>query len=411
MGSATASGQSRAQEAIMKALDSPLLNDNKITGAKNVLLLIVSGTDEITLDEIGEINDHIQNEAGYSANIIMGVGEDQSLEDSIAVTIIATGFNLDQQNEISNTETKKVVHTLSEEPVKTTTVQSTPNSVAAPASVVEEKIVKHTLIGDVEDKTPLQETSNHQNIIPTTEVIRNIDVVYENGIDTKVEEVVVDHDEFIITPVTTDDFVEKKNHAQEVDNEEQITLTFDLPIDSMKSMEDTSDEVMTFQLNDEVKEIKVNEHTEVIAREISETIEKRYVLEEEDEISVNDTRKDNSIEVKDEIVFEKKVISVEKSEVEEIGNETIDPIHSPISEMLKARTNERKRTMKEFNYKFNKSKIDDIEKEPAYKRQGVDLEEVPHSSESNASRLSVSTDDNDETQLRKGNSFLHDNVD
>jgi cell division protein FtsZ len=88
-------------------LDSPLLNDNKITGAKNVLLLIVSGSQEITIDEIGEINDHIQDEAGYGANIIMGVGEDESLQESIAVTIIATGFNIDQQNEISNTEDKK----------------------------------------------------------------------------------------------------------------------------------------------------------------------------------------------------------------------------------------------------------------------------------------------------------------
>ena len=92
MGSAHASGANRAQDAIEKALDSPLLNDNKITGAKNVLLLIVSGNEEITIDEIGEINDHIQEEAGHSANIIMGVGEDDSLDDAISVTVIATWF-------------------------------------------------------------------------------------------------------------------------------------------------------------------------------------------------------------------------------------------------------------------------------------------------------------------------------
>ena len=74
MGSACASGSNRAQEAIIKALDSPLLNDNKISGSKNVLLLIVSGSDEITIDEIGEINDYIQTEAGNQTNIIMGVG-------------------------------------------------------------------------------------------------------------------------------------------------------------------------------------------------------------------------------------------------------------------------------------------------------------------------------------------------
>ena len=115
MGSAVASGENRAKEAIIAALDSPLLDDNKITGAKNVLLLIVSGTSEITIDEIGEINDHIQTEAGFNANIIMGVGDDESLGDDIAVTIIATGFNVEQQNDIVNTEPKKIIHTLGTE--------------------------------------------------------------------------------------------------------------------------------------------------------------------------------------------------------------------------------------------------------------------------------------------------------
>ena len=115
MGSSTSSGENRAKEAIIAALDSPLLNDNKITGAKNVLLLIVSGTNEITIDEIGEINDHIQIEAGHNANIIMGVGEDESLGDSIAVTVSATGFDIEQQNEIVNTEPKKIIHTLEDE--------------------------------------------------------------------------------------------------------------------------------------------------------------------------------------------------------------------------------------------------------------------------------------------------------
>lgn len=70
---------------------------------------------EITLDEIGEINDHIQNEAGFGANIIMGVGEDETLGDAVAVTVIATGFNAEQQHEIVNTEAKKIIHTLEED--------------------------------------------------------------------------------------------------------------------------------------------------------------------------------------------------------------------------------------------------------------------------------------------------------
>ena len=115
MGSACASGSNRAQEAIIKALDSPLLNDNKISGSKNVLLLIVSGSDEITIDEIGEINDYIQSEAGNQTNIIMGVGEDENLGNEISVTIIATGFAQEQQNEISNTEAKKIIHSLEDD--------------------------------------------------------------------------------------------------------------------------------------------------------------------------------------------------------------------------------------------------------------------------------------------------------
>jgi len=109
-----------------------------------------------------------------------------------------------------------------------------------------------------------------------------------------------------------------------------------------------------------------------------------------------------------EIVFEKKVITpVPAKETEE----EIDPINSPISDMLKERAAERRRKMKDFNYKFNNAKIDDIEKVPAYKRQGVDLKEVQHSSETDISRTSIGLDDNDEIQLRSNNSFLHDNVD
>lgn len=113
MGSAIAGGENRAKEAVIRALDSPLLDDNKITGARNVLLLIVSGKIEITIDEIGIISDYIQIEAGNNANIIMGIGEDENIEDSISVTIIATGFPTEVQRNISNKE-KKVLHALKE---------------------------------------------------------------------------------------------------------------------------------------------------------------------------------------------------------------------------------------------------------------------------------------------------------
>jgi len=97
MSTGIASGENKAEEAVKKALDSPLLNDNKITGAKNVLLLIRSGAEEVTMDEIGVIMDHIQKEAGNTADIIFGVGADEELGDSVSVLVIATGFSNDNK--------------------------------------------------------------------------------------------------------------------------------------------------------------------------------------------------------------------------------------------------------------------------------------------------------------------------
>jgi cell division protein FtsZ len=403
MGSATASGKSRAQEAIMKALDSPLLNDNKITGAKNVLLLIVSGSQEITIDEIGEINDHIQNEAGHGANIIMGVGEDESLQESISVTIIATGFNIDQQHEISNSEVKKVVHALEDDGDEGIKTKEREPAIITPDIILEKKepkepeVVKHTLeFDEVEEDT-------HSKLIPTTEFIRNINVVYEEVLDYKaVEEV-----DFIITPVK-----ETKVEEDKVDDfeEEQITLTFDLPISDQKKG-DSKETRISFELEDEVKDYNVRDYIEIVpVTEANESGETRYAMDDfiSFESSMNKA-KTKEPKMEEDIVFEKKVIEAKAKEP--IAKEDIDPINSPISELLRERADERRRKMKDFNYKFNTSKIDEIEREPAYKRQGVNLEETPHSSETNASRMSIGTDDNDDIKLRSNNSFLHDNVD
>ncbi len=218
----------------------------------------------------------------------------------------------------------------------------------------------------------------------------------------------VSTEEFIITPVETkeEDIIEEQ--------EEQITLTFDLPLSSSQTDKveepESQEEKMFFSLDDEVRDMDVNEHVEIISvTEVNEEGEKRYALDDFEtyESSMNTSTK--SVEVKEEVVFEKKVLPAEESE--EINEEEIDPMNSPISELIKARADERRRKMKDFNYKFNNAKIDEIEKEPAYKRQGVNLEDAQHSSENNTSRMSVGTDDNDEIQLRSNNSFLHDNVD
>lgn len=116
MGSANAAGENRAIKSVQEALASPLLNDNNIEGANYILLNITSGSNEIMMDEIAEITDYIQDEAGLSAEIIWGTGVDEALGDSISVTLIATGFQANKSVGGIQTEVRKekVVHNLAE---------------------------------------------------------------------------------------------------------------------------------------------------------------------------------------------------------------------------------------------------------------------------------------------------------
>ncbi|HDS08475.1 MAG TPA: cell division protein FtsZ [Bacteroides sp.] len=100
MGSATATGENRAREAIAAALTSPLLNNNDIVGARSVLLNITSGTDEITMDEISEITDYVVGASSRDTTLIWGLGRDESLGEQISVTIIATGFKMNSIPEL-----------------------------------------------------------------------------------------------------------------------------------------------------------------------------------------------------------------------------------------------------------------------------------------------------------------------
>lgn len=431
MGSAVASGASRASDAITKALDSPLLNDNKIKGAKNVLLLIVSGGEEITIDEIGEINDHIQAEAGHSANIIMGVGEDEKLEDSIAVTIIATGFNVETQNEIVNTETKKIIHTLEDEQRAEhnfTKKNFTPVKGPSEAIAEEQKPSKvvHTLDED-EDEFEIQVVKDE---LITPQSARNMEVIYE--------EVNYRQEDFIITDTSENARDLEVMDAEEVaiEKEEQFMFTFDFPIQrnqeekkpvEQKPIEQKPAPIKQVQqntppqspkvvhnLDEQAKNIEVKEHIEIIpVTESSAGGIKRYSLD--DYMEVEQMLKKSKPAPKkieeDEVVFEKKTVAPNPSERQDHDHHG-DPFDNPISESLIERAAERRAKMKEFNYKFRNSSahIEEIEKQPAYKRAGIELENS-RQNDSKYSRTTLGKDDNDELRFRSNNSFLHDNVD
>jgi len=444
MGSASASGANRAQDAITKALDSPLLNDNKIKGAKNVLLLIVSGNEEITIDEIGAISDYIQNEAGNSANIIMGVGEDESLEGAIAITVIATGFNVEQQNDISNTEPKKIIYTLEEEQRAEFNLMKELNPVVVNTEYIDASfkapIIKHTLFDEVETTKPNDQVFD--GYIKTSDLIKNIDVKYEeikihhlaefeqiliNEIDVN-EFVIVEEEtklpsmnisekneeEFVISEVKQFEKVE----LDEVIAKKDQMLMFDLPINNTSEKVTLSEELIDDceSIRLEIDEMEVKDHIEVVpVTEITGSGVKIYSLDDYQEmenhlIKAKPVKNTSTLAEDEEIVFVTRIIDTPKTAPSE-KNEQADPLNTTISKLLSDRTDERKRIMKEFNYKFRNSasKIDEIEKQPAYKRMGIILDE-PVSHESNISRTSVHTDD-DDIDFRKNNSFLHDNVD
>ena len=508
MGSATSSGVNRAQIAITKALDSPLLNDNKIAGAKNVLLLIVSGTEEITIDEIGEISDHIQTQAGHGANIIMGVGDDETLDGSVSITVIATGFDAEQQNEITNTETKKIIHTLGDEtkaqldltPNVTATQVELPKqtkSVVRPSETLEEPIIVHTLF-EVDEQEPEMTTESalskesgveesqdlnleipqiqeepFQGYIATSDLIKNIDVE-SNLVDIHflaefeqlvINEISVNNFEVInpevVSPkaIKEEDLTEvtslERDEAQEFEiNDIEVEvdvilekeavqepmLMFDMPLhDTQKEQEtvvhsleepvieqEVEETAIEIELQPElvatnVEDIEVTDHLEVVPiSEVSKGgVVTRYSLDDytakEEELTGATAAQAplvtelTEVLEEEELVFETKIVEPAPQE-KELENAPLNPMNTPISKLLSDRTEERKRKMKDFNYKFrnSNSKIDDIEKQPAYKRAGIELDDV--SNKVHLSRTSVS-DDDDEIELRSNNSFLHDNVD
>ena len=383
MGSATAKGQNRGETAVAKALDSPLLNDNKIIGAKNVLLLVVSGTDEVTIDEIGTINEHIQREAGNNANIIMGIGEDSSLGEAIAVTVIATGFDLEQQEEIVHADPKKIIHSLSDEQPIVHTLESEP--------------AETDLFSEV---SPLVAADQkEEELVETTELIWSIEVQHEEVIEEPFNEPIASHDEFIIHELPR-----QVHDMQDVDHEEVFAHheEYENPIPDEQPIKEVAP--ILFHLEEE-PQVQYEAEQPVVASidiEQKEPIPsvKKYNLEDFIEPVAE------SSPVKEEAVL-KQADEVKKEEpVNADEEEEVNPLNSTITQGLAQRADERRKKLKSFNHKFVTNRIDELEREPAYKRAQVDV-----NGEQNLSRMSVDMDTNDEIRLRTNNSFLHDNVD
>lgn len=301
MGSAAAEGESRATKAVSQALASPLLNDNDITGANYILLNITSGDEEVSMDEIDEITEYIQAEAGNTADIIWGNGVDESLGNKISVTIIATGFG---QKEPTGFGTEKKA----------------------------EKVVR-----ELNDNVPTSITQSPDQM--------------EKAEKEKPQEPTVrkEHQEtFEFTIRKSDDSAEQKKPSAE-------------------------------------KEVK------------------RYTLE--DDLEDQNPEQTQS----DEVINEQAKSSTDKTN-NSIQNQS-DSQAERMEEQQKRSTGRIER-LKALALKMRTPNgVNDLEKEPAYKRRNIQLEDTPHSSESNVSRYSLGEDEDNKTSLKQNNSFLHDNVD
>jgi len=322
MGSAEAEGENRAIKCVENALNSPLLNDNNIDGAKYVLLNITYGTQAVLMDEISDITDYIQEEAGSTADVIWGHGYDESLGDKLCVTIIATGFNTTPHTGLSMKAPKKNIMNLEDDSLEIITNES--EQLTEPVTnTVEESF----------EETP--ELNPSESAMKRYVLEEDDEISEENEITNDAEE--------------SDNSNLYDQNTQQNDGK----VRFLLEDDEMPNLD---------------TDLKQSENTQIL---------------EADLMTANDEEK-----IVDQVKqVESKAISDER--LERIKKAT-DKLRSPLG-------------------------LNEMESEPAYKRRNVDLKDVKYSDDSSSSRYTLWENINDsgekETGLSDNNSFLHDNVD
>ena len=285
-GTGTAEGEDRAAVAISAALDSPLLNDNHIKGAKNILLLLTSGEGkhEITIDEIGEITDHIQREAGGNANVIMGIGGQQEEGSKITCTIIATGFPTGKQ--VLPTDVPEVVvHTLDEkkeEPIVVARPQDkvfeTPEEPAAEKQEEPEDRILMDL-GDFEEEETPHFGAEKEEELPAEEASEFIAETQQDPMAETTEE--DPRAGFPQIPEEDESIFESSLQGQEFEDEQPMVhvLEWDMEdeLDEEEIVaEDTSDEPQLVE-----SEITLEEEIPEIAAETEDTVPVIHTLEDE----------------------------------------------------------------------------------------------------------------------------------
>lgn len=358
MGSGRASGEGRAKRAVDAALESPLLNDSDIFGAKHVLLNITHGEEELLMDEVSDITDAIQDRAGQNANVIWGYGQDTRLGDDISVTVIATGWDAKNLDDVipgieSQTQVVVDVHTAVEE------IPAAPIAVAAPVmQEVIQPIASPVMVVELEEVAPIENKIEEVQTIPLNMELESEPVEFvQNEVAFEIE--------FPEEPTTIDLF---ETTAQVMQTEQIVSVVEETPSARVE------DVVMKHK---ESTEVNSNDVFNVIG--FSDNLNK----EEAPEASMP--------------LRERATDSVDRSTINQLQNERANRIKQ-VTMQIKS-----------------PGGLLSLEEVPAYERKRVVLDSTPASNESQASRFGISevTDANGEKryELKGNNPFLHDNVD
>jgi len=416
MGTGIAEGENRAIDAVCKALTSPLLNDSEIKGANYILLNITSGVEEITMDEIGDITDYIQGEAGLDATVIWGNCTDQTLVDKVSVTVIATGFGGGNARDFEFTKKpEKVVIALGAD---------VPTSITTPLHDVEKTAEVFNKINEPTLKTEITEqpTLNFEESDKEVKYIVEERFEVPASIKEDVEKVIFNleedvEDEIPVTEIS-DIVVNTVNTEVEESIENELAEDVNSEVETPSSeLVETEAANWNWSAADNLEEDSIEEPTTEITEEpISESRSIVWSLsdnEVEAEVEEDIVNGETDFTANIEEEPKQKINFVQK---EEIPQDNIEegPVYTnriPDEEQMK-RSQERIMKIKELGLRMKTpSGINDLENEPAYKRRKINLDETAHSSENPISRFTLSNDEEGKPRLNDDNSFLHDNVD
>lgn len=374
MSNGVASGENKAEEAVRKALDSPLLNDNKITGAKNVLLLIRSGSEEVTMDEIGVIMDHIQQEAGHTADIIFGVGTDEELGDSVSVLVIATGFSKDHQKTSGVTEKVKFTLADSIEPSKKRE-SVFKSSLESPETQQDRSSSKNLFILDDEDDFPttqFQVKTVETRMLAQKEILTETTQIEENYSNQNYDHEETNNDFDLFTyeddlsdePTAHSFSFETEDKRKETPVEPKTTFTEQKPMD------------FSFFVNEPIEEPRVETpQPQAIIKE--EPVQKLEPLVPEKKVEPS------MFDVEDDFTFINKTTNSEK-------------------------VLERRNKLKQFNSRYqNFEQESDFETIPAFRRKNIS---IGHENASDQKISNYLTESDGKMQVRE-NRFLNKDVD